>query len=164
MCAGVSSSDYHPIGTAALRRLVDAKLKVMGVGTLRVVDASVSLLLISRHIRAAIYAFAEKANSVLVQLVKQEALFSLLYLHLKSLCLALYICPLDVISFFYSSMILLIPPYRTEKAFHTFLKISEKFWTTGPIVAPRMRLISDNLGISNILYLVIKRSSITTVQ
>ena len=59
----------------------------MGVGTLRVVDASVSLLLGSGSIRAAIYAFAEKADSVLVQLVKQEALFFLLYLNLKSLCL-----------------------------------------------------------------------------
>ena len=54
----------------------------MGVGTLIIVDASVSLLLISGNIRAVIYGFVEKADSVLVLLVKQEALFSLLYLNL----------------------------------------------------------------------------------
>lgn len=136
----------------------------MGVAALRVFDASASLLLIQANARAAICAFAEQADSVPVHLVKQEALFSLPYLNLKSFCLAPYICPLDIIFFFYSSIMLRIPPYRTKKASHTFINISEEFWTTDFLVAPRMRLISDNLGISNILYSVIRRFSITSVQ
>ena len=59
-------SIYHPTGTCAMLPLedggvVDPELKVYGVKSLRVVDASIIPLLISAHIQSSVYGIAERA-------------------------------------------------------------------------------------------------------
>ncbi|CAN9112779.1 unnamed protein product [Alternaria alternata] len=61
---------YHPLGTCAMLPkkdggVVDPKLRVYGVGNLRVVDASVIPMIISAHIQTAIYGIAERAAEII---------------------------------------------------------------------------------------------------
>ena len=65
---GHTRTEYHPIGTAGLGRVVDEKLNVFGVKGLRVVDASVFPLSVSGNIMATVYAVAEKA----VEIIKMD--------------------------------------------------------------------------------------------
>lgn len=60
----------------------------MGLERLIIVDASVFSLLVSGNIMAVVYAVAEKADSVLVPLVKEEAVSLSLNLNLNYLCSA----------------------------------------------------------------------------
>lgn len=62
-----SGTEYHPIGTAGLGRVVDERLKVKGVDHLRVADASVLPLHLSGNIMAPVYAIAEKAADIIKQ-------------------------------------------------------------------------------------------------
>jgi choline dehydrogenase-like flavoprotein len=47
--------------------VVDERLRVYGVGSLRVVDASVMPLQISAHLQTTVYAIAEKASEMIKQ-------------------------------------------------------------------------------------------------
>ncbi|KAH9902085.1 hypothetical protein F4778DRAFT_736201 [Xylariomycetidae sp. FL2044] len=55
----------HPMGTAAMGKVVDGDLRVKGVKGLRVVDASVFPIVIGAHIQAAVYALAEQAAVII---------------------------------------------------------------------------------------------------
>lgn len=63
---------YHPTGTCAMLPLedggvVDPELKVYGVKSLRVVDASIIPLLVSAHIQTAVYGIAERAAKMVAE-------------------------------------------------------------------------------------------------
>ncbi|KAM5349790.1 hypothetical protein ACJ41O_006295 [Fusarium nematophilum] len=67
-------TDWHPVGTCAMGGragvrggVVDERLRVYGVRSLRVVDASVMPLQISAHIQATVYAIAEKGAHMILQ-------------------------------------------------------------------------------------------------
>lgn len=67
-------SDWHPVGACAMgghrgiaAGVVDERLRVYGVGRLRVVDASVIPLQISAHLQATVYAIAEKGSSMILE-------------------------------------------------------------------------------------------------
>ena len=63
--AKVGDTLYHPAGTAAMGKVVDADLKVYGVERLRVVDASVIPMPIAAHYQACVYALAEQAADII---------------------------------------------------------------------------------------------------
>ncbi|KAH7355241.1 putative choline dehydrogenase [Rhexocercosporidium sp. MPI-PUGE-AT-0058] len=79
-------TDWHPVGTCAMgpsprengheersydpakrAGVVDSRLRVHGVGGLRIVDASVMPMQISAHIQATVYAIGEKGASMILE-------------------------------------------------------------------------------------------------
>lgn len=58
-------SVHHPMGTAAMGKVVDTDLKVKGVESLHVVDASVFPVVISAHLMVATFALAEQAAEII---------------------------------------------------------------------------------------------------
>lgn len=71
---GNTITDWHPVGSCAMGGLlgieggvVDERLRVYGVRSLRVVDASVMPLQISAHLQATVYAIAEKASEMILE-------------------------------------------------------------------------------------------------
>lgn len=62
----ISSSIFHPVGTAAMGSVVDAQLRVNGVGKLRVVDASVMPSITSGNTNAPTMMIAEKAATMVL--------------------------------------------------------------------------------------------------
>jgi choline dehydrogenase len=54
------------MGSAAMGKVVDTDLRVIGVGKLRVVDASVFPVVITGHLQVATYALAEQAATIIV--------------------------------------------------------------------------------------------------
>ncbi|KAI5918205.1 putative choline dehydrogenase [Camillea tinctor] len=77
-----TTTDWHPVGTCAMgghgginSGVVDERLRVYGVGRLRVVDAGIMPLQISAHLQATVYAIAEKgAHMILEDMVKRREL------------------------------------------------------------------------------------------
>ncbi|KAK3065600.1 hypothetical protein LTS18_000077 [Coniosporium uncinatum] len=57
----------HPMGTAAMGKVVDASCRVIGVNGLRVVDASVFPVPIAAHIQVAVYALAARAADLIAK-------------------------------------------------------------------------------------------------
>lgn len=55
----------HPCGTCGIGRVVDSKLAVLGVESLRIADASVIPTIISGHINACVLMIAEKASDMI---------------------------------------------------------------------------------------------------
>ena len=60
-----AGSIYHASCTAAMGKVVDASLRVMGVERLRVVDASIMPAVVSGNTNAAVIAIAEKAANMI---------------------------------------------------------------------------------------------------
>jgi choline dehydrogenase-like flavoprotein len=58
---------HHPIGTCAIGRVVDERLRVKGVEGLRIVNTSVFPMYLSAAIVATVYAIAEKAADIIKQ-------------------------------------------------------------------------------------------------
>ena len=63
------STIYHPSCTAMIGKVVDSRLRVHGLGALRVVDASVMPAVVSGNTNAAVIAIAERA----ADLVREDA-------------------------------------------------------------------------------------------
>lgn len=69
-------TDWHPVGTCSMGPyseengpggVVDARLRVHGVQSLRAIDASIMPLQVSAHIQATVYAIAEKGASMILE-------------------------------------------------------------------------------------------------
>ncbi|MCJ1313890.1 hypothetical protein MMC25_007570 [Agyrium rufum] len=60
-----TGTEYHPVGTASLGKVVDNELRVKGVQGLRVVDASIVPLQLSGNIQGIVYAIAEKGAEMI---------------------------------------------------------------------------------------------------
>ena len=65
----ISTSIFHPVGTAAMGSVVGADLRVHGVGKLRVVDASVMPSITSGNTNAPVMMIAEKAAGMVLSSV-----------------------------------------------------------------------------------------------
>ncbi|HEU4350248.1 MAG TPA: GMC family oxidoreductase N-terminal domain-containing protein [Burkholderiales bacterium] len=64
-CREMGETVFHPTATCSIGKVVDEKLKVMGVEKLRVIDASVMPAVPSGNINAAVIAVAEKAADLI---------------------------------------------------------------------------------------------------
>jgi choline dehydrogenase-like flavoprotein len=63
----VGNTIYHPAGSAAMGKVVDSELRIIGIERLRVVDASVMPVSICAHYQVPMYAIAEKAADLISQ-------------------------------------------------------------------------------------------------
>jgi choline dehydrogenase len=64
-CREMGETVFHPASTCSIGKVVDEKLKVMGVENLRVIDAAVMPAVPSGNINAAVIAVAEKAADLI---------------------------------------------------------------------------------------------------
>jgi choline dehydrogenase-like flavoprotein len=63
----IGTTIFHPVGTVAMGRVVDAELKVMGVDGLRVIDASVMPTITSGNTNAPTMMIAEKGAEMVLR-------------------------------------------------------------------------------------------------
>ena len=63
----IGTTIFHPAGTAAMGRVVDAELKVMGLTGLRVIDASVMPTITSGNTNAPVMMIAEKGAEMVLK-------------------------------------------------------------------------------------------------
>jgi choline dehydrogenase len=61
----ISTTIFHPVGTAAMGQVVDAQLRVAGIGKLRVADASIMPMITSGNTNAPTMMIAEKAADMI---------------------------------------------------------------------------------------------------
>ncbi len=64
-CRATGSTIYHPSCTAMIGKVLDHRLRLKGIGALRVVDASVMPAVVSGNTNAAVIAIAEKAADLI---------------------------------------------------------------------------------------------------
>jgi choline dehydrogenase-like flavoprotein len=64
--AGLASTIFHPVGTAAMGTVVDAELRVKGLDALRVIDASVMPRIVSGNTNAPTMMIAEKGAEMVL--------------------------------------------------------------------------------------------------
>ncbi len=62
----IGTTIFHPVGTAAMGRVVDAELRVTGIGGLRVIDASVMPTITSGNTNAPVMMIAEKGAEMVL--------------------------------------------------------------------------------------------------
>ena len=62
----ISTTIFHPVGTAAMGSVVDAELRVIGVGALRVIDASIMPTITSGNTNAPVMMIAEKGSEMVL--------------------------------------------------------------------------------------------------
>ena len=62
----VGTTIFHPVGTAAMGRVVDAQLRVLGMGALRGIDASVMPTIPSGNTNAPVMMIAEKGAEMVL--------------------------------------------------------------------------------------------------
>ena len=65
--AEIGTTIFHPVGTAAMGSVVDARLRVAGVGALRVIDASVMPRITSGNTNAPVMMIAEKGAEMVLE-------------------------------------------------------------------------------------------------
>ncbi|KAI5920711.1 putative GMC oxidoreductase [Camillea tinctor] len=61
----ILGTGYHPMGTAAMGKVVDQDLRVKGINSLRVVDASVIPIVVTGHLQVSLYALGEQASAII---------------------------------------------------------------------------------------------------
>ena len=64
--ADISTTIFHPVGTAAMGAVVDAELRIRGVDALRVIDASVMPTITSGNTNAPVMMIAEKGAEMVL--------------------------------------------------------------------------------------------------
>ncbi len=62
----ISSSIFHPVGTAAMGSVVDAELRVNGINRLRIADAAIMPSITSGNTNAPVMMIAEKAAAIIL--------------------------------------------------------------------------------------------------
>ena len=68
----IGTTIFHPAGTAAMGSVVDAKLRVMGLDGLRVIDASVMPRITSGNTNAPVMMIAEKGAEMVLDAARSR--------------------------------------------------------------------------------------------
>ena len=69
----IGTTIFHPVGTAAMGRVVDSQLRIIGVDGLRVADASIMPTITSGNTNAPVMMIAEKAAEMIREAARDRA-------------------------------------------------------------------------------------------